>query len=362
MADGRDFATQLDGWGAEVGKFIVGIFATIVLAGCDGGFKAMSLEGSGINRSFSTPTPTPSPTPNGPVNLIDYMTPLQKTDFLAELATVDISSAFVAAIATGKPIFVPKGYGLMTMGIPMVSGTKIVGEGMNVARLKFQNTNAMSFTPSQFNDGYLELTDMSLEYYLRNDTNGAVGLDLTRVNYSNFKNLKIKNFQIASYFRRGPTTDPLGIGANDGCYFNILTNVQSYNSAYGVYMTDMADGNSPNQNTFYDFHYENTIWTSTTAFVVIGFGHTFYSPYAGGGVGFTGSGSRFMEFRAQFYPGNNHVGDILVMGAYIESSPYYGFSLPPPSNSDGGIRIIGSHFDGTSDAEYFDPTNQMSHE
>lgn len=288
------------------------------------------------------------------------MNPAQKSDFLAELATVDISSAFVKAIATGKPIFIPKGYGLMTTSIPMASGISIVGAGMSATRLKFQNTNAISFTPSQYNDGHLELTDLSLEYYLRNDTNGAVGLDLTRVNYSNFTNLAIKNFQIAAYFRRGPTVDPLGFGANDGCYFNVLTNVQVYDSDYGVYMTDMEDGYAPNNETFYNFHYENTIWPSTTAFVIIGYGHSFYSPYAGGAVGFSGPGSRFMEFRPQFYPNNNHVGDILVMGAYVESGPYYGFSLPPPSVTDGAIKIIGSHFDGTPDAEYFDPGNKMS--
>lgn len=45
--------------GAQVRKFIIGIFGIITLAGCDGGFKAMTLEGSGINRPFSTPTPTP---------------------------------------------------------------------------------------------------------------------------------------------------------------------------------------------------------------------------------------------------------------------------------------------------------------
>lgn len=263
----------------------------------------------------------------------------------------DSLAAYNLAKAAGNNIYFSGGTFKFSGSLHMSNGDKISCAGAMLTTLLFTNTDGIVFDNAALNDGYLHIEGCTIKYGDTLHTNTKKGIDFTATNYSTVKDVIIKDFYKGVYLQ--------SVSGVTGCYFNKFNNVSIFNTKYAVELNDSVTGSSVNNNTFTNIHHEvNGAWDNAISYQVTGYGNRFIGIY---GSGYTGSGTEFLRFAEGSSPGSSIVGNTLIVGAYIESSPSYGFRIPNTTSARYGNTIIGVHFDGaTGIANYSDPLFELT--
>lgn len=166
------------------------------------------------------------------------------TPYNIEWAGADMTGATASdaawdiAVATGRPIYIPKGTLTLTSSKALFSGMTVFGDGpgendgTNGSVIQF--TNCEGFAA---NDGS-DFTDIVFcDLQIRNSSNWGgntkTALLLSNVSYSRFERLKIMYFQYGIYGRR--TNPGAGFGA---AYFNIFNGIHTFGCQYGMVVAD----------------------------------------------------------------------------------------------------------------------------
>lgn len=108
--------------------------------------------------------------PNGMTNVLRYMDSAQLADFIAGTHSVDMTSAFDAAITTRKPVWAPAG-NYVVSDIDVITGMTVVGEGKRFTTLWVGANNTAAFYHSAATDLY----DITLKGFAIRANTGITG-------------------------------------------------------------------------------------------------------------------------------------------------------------------------------------------